>query len=112
MNNYEETVAMTARRHLLNHAADLVDGDRNKQYGDPSHDFRKTCDLWNTYIAALDRSLLPHDIAVMQILLKISRLSWDHTKEDTWTDIAGYAACGWDTAERYEAQKSTTIRAW
>lgn len=30
------------------------------------------------------------------ILLKVSRLTWTPDKEDTWADIAGYAACGWD----------------
>jgi hypothetical protein len=32
----------------------------------------------------------------MMSLLKISRLSWDPTKRDSWVDLAGYAACGYD----------------
>jgi hypothetical protein len=104
------------RRSLLLEAADLVDGDRNAQYGDPVDDFRRTAAYWSTHIGGvlrrkanecrvelsedvldlIDRLLDPHDVAVMMQQLKLSRLAWSPNKRDSWIDAAGYVACGWD----------------
>lgn len=112
----------TARRYLLEKAADLVEGDRNVQYGDPIDDFQRTANYWNIHILGvlkremetegikfsdetddilliLERLLKPQDVAILMSLLKISRLSWSPEKEDHWADLAGYAACGWDCVE-------------
>lgn len=108
------------RRSVLLEAADLVDGDRNAQYGDPIDDFRRTGIYWSTHIGGVlrrkanecrvpldpdvldivDRLLDPHDVAVMMGMLKASRLAWSPDKRDHWTDAAGYAACGWDCVVR------------
>lgn len=110
---------LSPRRDMLNEAAELVDGDRNVQYGDPSADFLRTAKYWNAHIhAVLERKtqqldgdgesecsdyddlvesiLGPEDVAIMMSLLKISRLGWSNEKRDTWVDLAGYAACGWN----------------
>jgi len=29
-------------------------------------------------------------------LLKLSRIAWQPNKTDSWIDLAGYAACGWE----------------
>ena len=93
----------TARRELLEEAADLVDGDRNAQYGDPVDDFRRTAAYWSTHLGGVlrrkanecrvvlgddvldivDRLLDPHDVAVMMQQLKQSRLAWMPHKRDT-----------------------------
>jgi hypothetical protein len=84
------------RAETLLTAESLVNGDRNVQYGDPNQDFARTADLWNAY---LDRRIITAtDVAVMQSLLKISRISWNPKKLDSWVDLAGYAACGADCA--------------
>lgn len=97
------------RRQMLMNAADMVDGDRNAQYGDPRQDFMRTAKYWNAHIqGVIDRKIAAaggqvqtdallgmEDVAIMMSLLKISRLAWGPGKEDTWTDLAGYAACGW-----------------
>lgn len=92
------------RRDVLYEAADLVDGDRNDQYGDPIADFRATADMWTAYLRrtlGLEiKNLSPHDVAAMMALLKISRIGWSPNKRDHWTDLAGYAACGWDCSLR------------
>jgi hypothetical protein len=103
-----ENSPVGVRRQMLMNAADLVDGDRNAQYGDPRQDFLRTTKYWNAHIhgiierkaaaadGALDTNSIldPADVAIMMALLKVSRLAWDPAKEDTWTDLAGYAACG------------------
>lgn len=93
------------RRSVLLEAADLVDGDRNAQYGDPIGDFRCTAEMWSAYLrrkggVPASFELEPHDIAAMMSLLKISRIGWSADKRDSWTDLAGYAACGYDCAVR------------
>lgn len=93
------------RRSVLNEAADLVDGDRNAQYGDPIGDFRCTADMWSAYLrrrgdVPASFKLQPHDVAAMMSMLKLSRIGWDHEKRDTWVDLAGYAACGYDCSVR------------
>ncbi len=99
---------MNQRSKLLNLAESLVNGDRNVQYGDPRADFLRTALLWETYLNGAHQRhvteegddvpvvIEPHDVAILMMLLKISRLAWSPDKEDTWADIAGYAACGWD----------------
>lgn len=87
---------MSERRAILDEAASLVDGDRNAQYGDPRQDFRRTAGMWAAYLGV---EIAPHDVAAMMCLLKVSRVRWSPTKRDSWVDLAGYAACGWDCAK-------------
>lgn len=92
----EDTDTPTSpRRALLDEAADLVDGDRNAQYGDPRQDFNRTAAMWTAYLGV---DVVPHDVAALMALLKVSRLRWSPDHRDNWTDLAGYAACGWDCA--------------
>lgn len=90
------------RTDLLKEADALINGDRNVSYGDPNDDFRKTADMWDIYLKAIYRdrdSLKPHDVAVLLMMLKISRIAWSPDKRDNWADLAGYAACGWDCVD-------------
>lgn len=93
------------RTSILSEAISLINGDRNTTYGDPLEDFSITSSFWQTYLArtvvargSLD--IQPHDVAVLMILLKISRLSWSPEKRDHWADIAGYTGCGYDCVMR------------
>lgn len=88
---------MNARAECLQGAEAAVNGDRNVQYGDPRADFQRTASMWNAYLG-ID-SILPHDVAAMMSLLKLSRIRWSPEKFDSWMDLAGYAACGWDCAK-------------
>lgn len=110
------------RASMLHEAESLVNGDRNVQYGDPKADFARSASYWNThFLGVLERKLAnspiavvsaedvlavvkagvldAHDIAIMQMLLKCSRLAWSPEKRDSWVDSAGYAACGYDAAD-------------
>lgn len=86
---------MNLRTDTLHKAEQLINGDRNNQYGPPDQDFGRTAQLWTTYLEGRTH-LQPHDVAAMMILLKISRIRWSPEKHDHWIDIAGYAACGHD----------------
>lgn len=86
---------MNARAECLSTAERFVNGDRNAQYGDPRQDFQRTADMWSAYIGV---PILAHDVAALMCLLKVSRIRWSPEKFDSWVDLAGYAACGWDCA--------------
>lgn len=116
----------TPRTRVLKEAEQLVNGDRNVEYGDPNDDFRRTSIYWNTHIGGVlrrklsrgaycsaeiddlvylvDNLLEPHDVAIMMMQLKHSRLAWSPEKQDHWVDSAGYAACGWDCYTNREPQ--------
>ena len=82
---------ITGRQVVLDTARGLVLRDRNQDYGSPEDDFRRTAAMWSAYTG---HQFTPHDVAVMMILIKVSRLSESPGKLDHWVDIAGYAACG------------------
>lgn len=86
---------MNTRTKLLHDAEHLINGDRNNQYGPPNQDFARTADLWTIYLDGR-RIIESHDVAAMMILLKLSRISWSAENRDSWVDIAGYSACGFD----------------
>lgn len=98
----------TARAELLVEASKLIDGDRNVQYGDPIDDFSLTASMWQDYLRRImvtrntpeEVYLDPHDVAVMMLLVKVSRLAQSPEKRDHWLDIAGYAGCGWECVEQ------------
>lgn len=86
------------REETLDKAKAVVTKDRNDQYGLPESTFGTIAGLWSAY---LGRSITRKDVAVMMILLKCARTK-HKVSDDTWIDIAGYAACG---AEVMEVQK-------
>ena len=85
---------MTPRQQLLDQASTLINGDRNNQYGPPTQDFTRTAEMWQAYLGI---PIKAHDVAALMCLLKLSRISWQADKADSWIDLAGYAACGYET---------------
>lgn len=91
------TVASSAQRRadLLAEAERLVNGDRNTQYDEPAADFARTAGMWSAYLGV---PIALHDVAAMMALLKVARIRHSPTKRDSWCDLAGYSACGYDVA--------------
>lgn len=87
-----EDIQLNDRSAVLLGADAIVNGDRNIQYGEPTADFRRTAGMWSHY---LDFIIEPHDVAALMALLKLSRIRWSPDKFDSWQDLAGYAACGY-----------------
>lgn len=87
------------RVKLLNEAADLVQGERQDDYGDPKVNFQRIADYWNTYLGdKVTQPLTWKEIGDMMILLKIARLA-NSSKRDTYVDIAGYSGITGGIAE-------------
>ena len=88
------------REQLLDGAKQLVTQERNAEYGEPPQDFARIAEMLNALgyrgPGPGGRMLMPRDVAVIQICLKLSRLVWTPSKMDSVMDIAGYSACYWD----------------
>lgn len=98
---------VSARKGCLDTAAKAVLGDRALNYGSAEDNFGRIAHLWNAYLevrktsakasVSRDNAAAPvnsHDVAAMNILLKVARLANTPNHADSWADIAGYAACG------------------
>lgn len=85
------------RRECLEAAAKAVLTDRNTAYGEPEDSFSAIAGMWSVY---LGRPVSSCDVACMMALLKIVRAKQNPHHDDSWTDLAGYAACGAECADR------------
>lgn len=83
------------RTELLNKALEIVNGARQENYGSPEQNFARIAAFWTLY---LQRHITPADVAIMMILMKTARLQNNVKHEDSWVDIAGYAANGVEVA--------------
>jgi hypothetical protein len=89
---------MTAREELLQKAMQYVSKDRNSSYDEPENNFGRIADILNVmgYQHAERGALKPSDVAQISIAIKVARLAHSPHHEDSWVDLAGYAACGWE----------------
>lgn len=84
------------KEEILKKAKEIISNDRNVSHGDAFKNHAEIAEFWNIF---LDNKLQPmasitaQDVAIMMILLKISRST--QGKEfnlDNFVDMAGYAA--------------------
>jgi hypothetical protein len=87
------------RNLVLDIAKDLINNDRNSTYGDPTEDFTRTSQM---VTAVLGRKIDPHEIAIIMICVKLSRLHSSPRFMDSWVDICGYSALGFEVAKNGE----------
>jgi len=84
------------RNDILQAAAKAVCSDRNQQYGEPEDNFKAIARLWSAYLGI---HISPLMAAAMMILFKVGRIETSPSPtDDTFVDIAGYAACGGEIA--------------
>jgi hypothetical protein len=67
----------------------LVKGERQNDYGDPDVSFNRIAKLWSAHLGV---NVTKRDVALMMILMKVSREKSAH-KEDNLADIEGYVYC-------------------
>jgi hypothetical protein len=79
------------REDILDKAQELVSVTRDEIYGDPLTNHQRIADLWS---AILDVQIDPEEVVLCMIAVKMSRLCHISNHEDSWVDIAGYAALG------------------
>lgn len=97
----EDMASRPARFGVLEAAASAVE-DRGLNYGKPENNFANIARLWNAHLHnayGAAPTIRAHDVAIMQMLLKIARIENTPNHRDSYVDIAGYAACGYEIVE-------------
>lgn len=94
---------MSEREDLLRRAIDTVTGARQEDYGSVTASFESIARLWNAYLESRfgePGKLTVGDVGALMALLKIARLATGGLEhEDSWLDLAGYAACSWEAVK-------------
>ena len=93
------------RETILNLAAKAVNGPRQDDYGSPRENFERVARMFNCYKGAAFDKLTAEDVAVLNIIQKLSRLSETPGHKDSWVDVAGYASLGYEVAITSDADK-------
>lgn len=81
---------------LLSQADNLINGQRQQDYGDKLQNFSQIAMLWQGTLAmklAPDARITPEDVALCMMQVKIARLAKSPDHRDSIMDIAGYAGC-------------------
>ena len=82
------------RVDMLREAARIIEGNRDKQYGGPEQNFERIAKIWSVLFR---RDFSREDVAMAMVAVKVARFaSGAGFQPDTWVDIAGYAACGYE----------------
>ena len=76
-------------KEFLSKANVLVEGDRQKDYGDKLHNHSNIAKLWSAY---LDIEITAHDVAILMALLKVARTKLGQVSDDTYVDMSAYSA--------------------
>jgi len=82
----------------------VVHGDRQSEYDHPANDFARIAKVWS---ALLGVEVTPLMVSQLMIALKLCRLSYNETHEDSWVDVVGYVACA-DRVQRVANQIADT----
>lgn len=94
------------RGSVLLEAHDIINGERQQQYGSPEDSHKVIAALWNGYLRADAIScgfeeyfmLTGRDVAHMMVLFKLARELNGAGKRDNYRDAAGYLAIASDMA--------------
>lgn len=102
----ENTPVVTYREEMLAEANSIVVGTRSVQYGGPEENFRRIATIWGVIMGI---TFSEEDVAMMMAGLKLARhASRSGFQPDTWVDIAGYAACGYEVGKK-QSEKNQKI---
>lgn len=84
------------RSETLRTAEAAVCGQREQDYGTPEDNFALIGLLWTAYLGTV---VTAEDVALLMALFKIARIKTGRGgTEDSFVDLAGYAACGCEIA--------------
>ncbi len=93
-----EEVQSPRRVEMLREAAKIINGERDKQYGGPEDNFDRIAKIWTILF---HRQFTTEEVALAFVATKLARFASNSGfQPDTWVDIAGYAACGYEVGEQ------------
>lgn len=72
---------------IADKAKQIIEGDREKTYGDPGKNLTMIAGLWSAYLGV---EIKATDVCSMMCMLKIARLKNQPDHEDSKVDIIGY----------------------
>ena len=81
---------------FLQMAENLINGQRQADYGDKLVNFSQIAMLWQGTLAmklAPGQSITPEDVSLCMIQVKVARLAKSPDHRDSQLDVAGYIAC-------------------
>lgn len=89
------TISRLGTRILLEEVAELIDGQRSKDYGEPQESFDAIAGLWTVYLRASNIINPQQEIDVLTVadlmmLLKLARNAGPRKTKDNYVDICGY----------------------
>lgn len=79
----------------LKRADEIINGERQDQYGDPEDSFKAIAEIWQWYLnfrADFGTVLNARDVSIMMSLFKHARLNGQEWNRDNATDACGYLA--------------------
>lgn len=104
----------TENGNMLHKAYAIINGDRQKEYGDPWDNFGLLAEFFTSYVRkrwGVGIEFKRTDVVNFLELLKISRACTEKPTMDTYVDIAGYAGLGGDfVCRQHEEKPSPLIR--
>jgi len=83
------------RGKVLKEAIEVINGERQDQYGKPEDSFALIAEFWTSYVKRINRDLDAKDIALMMVLFKLAREIYQG-KRDNLVDGAGYIGIAGD----------------
>lgn len=83
------------RTKALDTAKKLISKDRDSSYGPALESLCRIAARWSITLGVPVR---PHEVAMCMIDIKMARLNHSPAHEDSWIDVAGYAALGVEMA--------------
>lgn len=87
---------MSPREEILQEALALICGARQREHGDPVETHQNIAAMFN---AATGHNVDSYDVVIMHICTKLARIKTSPANRDSWVDIAGYAAIGFECAK-------------
>lgn len=92
------------RGAVLQEAHQVINGERQQQYGSPENSHAVIAEMWNGYLAARKKAgkqedLDATDVAHMMVQFKLARQLNGAGKRDNYIDAAGYIAIAADMAD-------------
>lgn len=90
----------TQRAAILTEAAELTNGDRLRDYGEPVENHRHIARIFNSITG---RDLTSRDVALLLHSVKLARLMKSPDHRDSYVDGAAYLAIAFECAEAGDA---------
>lgn len=90
------------RGKILDLAKETINGKRVDQYGKPENNFHIIGQYIRIYLKGRgygDIVLEEQDVAMLQALLKLGRITTGTAKEDSFVDLLGYVALAYDMSK-------------